>query len=85
MFGASGPGNYDVSKIKKKIYLVQEYLVSEEFSLKFLAAMSSSRSDVVTQFVRSSVRSFVRVSVPFFSFSVFLLGLKSFNGVSRKS
>ena len=33
---------------------------------KFLAAMSSSRSDVVTQFVRP----FVRVSVPFFSFSV---------------
>ena len=33
----------------------------------FLAAMSSSRSDVVTQFVCLSVRSFV----PFFSFSVF--------------
>ena len=32
----------------------------------FLAAMSSSRSDVVTQFVRSCVRPFV----PFFSFSV---------------
>ena len=36
----------------------------------FLAAMSSSRSDVVTQFVRLFVRSFVCVSVPFFSFSV---------------
>ena len=47
----------------------------------FLAAMSSSRSDdVVTQFVFP----FVRVSVPFFSFSVlvFHLVLKSFNGVS---
>ena len=41
---------------------------------QFLAAMSSSRSDVVTQsirtFVRVSVRSFVFPSVPFFSFSV---------------
>ena len=34
--------------------------------LKFLAAMTSSRSDVVTQFVCSCVCS----SVPFFSFSV---------------
>ena len=32
--------------------------------------MSSSRSDVVTQFVRSSVRPFVRSFVPFFFFSV---------------
>ena len=53
----------------------------------FLAAMSSSRSDVVTQFVRMSVR----ISVcPFFSFSVlgvssaFFLVLKWFNRVSRK-
>ena len=38
--------------------------------IRFLAAMSSSRSDVVTQFVCSSVRSFVRPSL-FFSFSVF--------------
>ena len=61
---------------------------------KFLAAMSSSRSDVVTQFVRSFVRSFVRlfvrsfvrVSVHFFLLVSlkFLLVLKSFNGVSRK-
>ena len=36
---------------------------------KFLAAMSSSRSDVVTQFVRPSVRPFMFPS-PFFSFSV---------------
>ena len=45
----------------------------------FLAAMSSSRSDVVTQFVSSSV--------PFFFLLVslkFLLVLKSFNGVSRQ-
>ena len=34
--------------------------------VSFLAAMSSSRSDVVTQFVHL----FVRPSVPFFSFSV---------------
>ena len=36
--------------------------------IRFLAAMSSSRSDVVTQFVCSFV--FLRVC-PFFSFSVF--------------
>ena len=36
------------------------------FFSKFLAAMSSSRSDVVTQ----CVRVFVRVFVPFFSFIV---------------
>ena len=50
----------------------------------FLAAMSSSRSDVVTQ----SVRSFVFLSVrPLFFLLVslkFLLVLKSFNGVSRQ-
>ena len=44
----------------------------------FLAAMSSSRSDIVTQSVRLFVRSFVR---PLFSLSV----LKSFIGVSRNS
>ena len=55
-------------------------------SLVFLAAMSSSRSDVVTQFVCSFVCSFVRVCVPFFLFMSlkFLLVLKSFIGVSRK-
>ena len=50
----------------------------------FLAAMSSSRSDIVTQFVRPSVH----VSVPFIFILVslkFLLVLKSFNGVSRLS
>ena len=47
-------------------------------SPRFLAAMSSSRSDVVTQFVFACVRVFV----PFFFFW-FLLDLKSFNGVSR--
>ena len=47
----------------------------------FLAAMSSSRSDVVTQCFR--------LSVPFFSFSVlgvcsaFFLVLKCFNRISR--
>ena len=35
----------------------------------FLAAMSSSRSDVVTQSVCPFVSSFIRSSVPFFSFS----------------
>ena len=46
--------------------------------------MSSSRSDVVTQFVGSFVCPFVR---PFFFLLVslkFYLVLKSFNGVSRK-
>ena len=50
--------------------------------LKFLAAMSSSRSDDITQFVRSFVRTL------FFSFSVFgvcsALFQESFKGVSRK-
>ena len=50
--------------------------------------MSSSRSDVVTQFVRlfvcSFVRSFVFPSLFFLLVSLkFLLDLKSFNGVSR--
>ena len=46
----------------------------------FLAAMSSSRSDVVTQFVHPSVF----LSLFFLLVSLkFLLGLKSFNGVSR--
>ena len=48
----------------------------------FLAAISSSRSDVVTQFVRVSVRP----SVPFFLLLSlkFLLVLESFNGVSMQ-
>ena len=50
--------------------------------------MSSSRSDVVTQFVRSFVRSSVRPFVrPLFFLLVslkFLLVLKCFNGVSRQ-
>ena len=47
----------------------------------FLASMSSSRSDVVTQFVCV----FVHPSIPFFSFSVLEVssGPKTFNGVSR--
>ena len=45
-------------------------------SLSFLASISSSRSDVVTQFVRSCFRVFV----PFFSFSV--LGVCSAFGMS---
>ena len=51
--------------------------------LILLAAMSSSRSDVVTQSVRSFVCPFVR---PLFFLLVsleFYLVLKSFNGVSR--
>ena len=50
----------------------------------FLAAMSSSRSDVVTQFVFPCFCVFVR---PLFFLLVslkFLLVLKSFNGVSRQ-
>ena len=46
--------------------------VWEEPAIHFLAAMSSSRSDVVTQFVRSFVRPFV----PFFS-SFSVLGVLS--------
>ena len=47
---------------------------------RFLAAMSSSRSDVVTQ----CVRVFVRVSLFFLLVSLeFYLVLKCFNGVSR--
>ena len=48
----------------------------------FLAAMSSSRSDVVTKFVCPCFG----VSVPFFLLVSlkFLLVLKSFNGVSRQ-
>ena len=46
----------------------------------FLAAMSSSRSDVVTKFVRV----FVRPSLFFLVSLKFLLVLKSFNGVSRQ-
>ena len=48
--------------------------------LSFLAAMSSSRSDVVTQCVRVSVCMF---AAPFFLVVSFSLVLKSFNGVSR--
>ena len=44
----------------------------KNLSSEFLAAMSSSRSDVVTQFVR-----------PFVT-KEFFFSLKSFNGVSRK-
>ena len=46
----------------------------------FLAAMSSSRSDIVTQFMFSFIRPlfFLLVSLEFY------LVLKSFNGVSRK-
>ena len=56
-------------------------LSKNQFKTNFLAAMSSSRSDVVTQFVRVSVRPspfFLLVSLKF------LLVLKSFNGVSRQ-
>ena len=57
---------------------IQETSNIHRANLILLAAMSSSRSDIVTQFVRSSVR-------PFFSLVSlkFLLVLKSFNGVSR--
>ena len=52
----------------------------KKHTLRFLAAMSSSRSDVVTQCVRVSVR----VSLFFLLVSLeFYLVLKCFNGVSR--
>ena len=52
----------------------------------FLAAMSSLRSDVVTQFVCSFVFSCFRVSFFFLLVSLeFYLVLKCFNGVSRMS
>ena len=47
-------------------------LIVVSLVFRFLAAMSSSRSDVVTQFVR-----------PFVT-KEFFFSLKSFNGVSRK-
>ena len=51
----------------------------------FLAAMSSSRSDVVTQFVFSFVFLFVCVSLFFLLLSLkVLLVLKSVNGVSMQ-
>ena len=57
---------------------------SDAYTL-FLAAMSSSRSDIVTKFVRLSVRVFVFPSLFFLFVSLaFYLFLKSFNGVSRK-
>ena len=46
--------------------------------------MSSSRSDVVTQFVRSFVRPFVRPLFFLLASLEFYLVLNSFNGVSRK-
>ena len=53
---------------------------------QFLASMSSSRSDVVTQCVHVSVFSCVRVFIPFFSLVSlkFPLILKGFNVVSRQ-
>ena len=52
--------------------------------VEFLAAMSSSRSDVVTQFVRSCFRSFVRPLFFLLLSLKFLLVLKSVNGVSMQ-
>ena len=57
---------------------------SQSAGYTFLAASSSSRSDVVTQFVRVSVFLSVR---PLFFLLVslkFLLVLKSFNGIFRQ-
>ena len=56
---------------ESKLLLFQNLFLS-----LFLAAISSSRSDVVTQCVRPSFR-------PFFFLLVFPLVLKSFGGVSR--
>ena len=50
--------------------------LTSHIPFQFLAAMSSSRSDVVTQCVRPFVLLFLLVSLKF------LLVLKSFNGVS---
>ena len=52
--------------------------------LIFLAAMSSSRSDVVTQSDCSFLFPFVRTLFFLLVSLKFLLVLKSFNGVSRK-
>ena len=58
-------GGFGISEIKKNTNV-------NSWPFSFLAATSSSRSDVVTNFVSSSVRSFVRPSL-FFS----LVSLKS--------
>ena len=52
-------------------------LISQKSWTLFLAAISSSRSDVVTNSVRSFVRPFVMKE--------FFFSIKSYNGVSRKS
>ena len=72
-----------VEKIK---YIIGDTLMNiwnhfgfEYKSELFLAAMSSSRSDVVTQFVCSFVHSFVRS----FVMKEFLFSLRSCKGVSR--
>ena len=57
------------TKWRKCPFYLEICLTLFEF-LQFLAAMSSSRSDVVTKFVRPCVRLFVCPSVPFFSISV---------------
>ena len=65
-------------------FLSQEMICLCSADRGFLAAMSSSRSDVVTQFVCVCFRVFVR---PLFFLLVslkFLLVLKSFNGVSKQ-
>ena len=72
-------GSGSANIIDRAIYLGREGY--------FLAAMSNSRSDVVTQFVFSCFRVSVFLSVPFFFLLVslkFLLVLKSFNGVSKQ-
>ena len=60
--------------------VTQSYSKYENSGNRFLAAMSSSRSDVVTQSVRVSVRPlfFLLVSLKF------LLVLNGFDGVSRQ-
>ena len=66
--------------LKEKLIILVEFLLH-----LFLAAMSSSRSDVVTQCVFPCFR----VSVPFFSFNVLEVSASPkvfqwcFNGVSR--
>ena len=82
----------NISKIEEReerIHILKEKTEDleekgKQFKVCCLAAMSSSRSEVVTQFVRSFVRSFVFPSLFFLLVSLkFLLVLKSFNGVSR--
>ena len=74
-------------KIEPETFTIQEaslvpaHVVSVCGAKQFLAAMSSSRSDVVTQFIRPSVLPFFRPLFFLLVFLEFYLVLKGFNGV----